>query len=68
MLLPRQLCEPELCLYVGVSSSVQPVSRKTTESDLLEAISTHRHADTQTRTHRALICGSDSIITGKLKG
>lgn len=66
MLLPRQLSGPELSLNVGVSSSAQSVSRKITESDLLEAVSVHTgmHA----HTHRALICGSDLTIAGKCKG
>lgn len=53
---------------MGVSSSVQSVSRKAPESDLLEAVSTHKHADTDTHTHRTLIRGSDSIIAGKHEG
>lgn len=47
MFLPRQLSEPELALYVGVSSSVQSVSRKIAESDLLEAVSIHTDIHTQ---------------------
>lgn len=66
MLLPGQLSGPERALNVGVSSSVQSVSRKITESDLLEAVS--MHTGMQTHTHRALICGSDLIIAGKRKG